>query len=111
MKGKVLLSAALCFAAASGTASAQSALPDPARTPGAVNPAVTQANINDTICVPGWTATVRPPESYTERLKRRQIAEYGYADRRLGVSIGTQTGPRIGIQTGPLCDAGGGLSR
>lgn len=84
MKGKVLLSAALYFAAASGMASAQSALPDPARTPGAVNPAVIQANINDTICVPGWTATVRPPESYTERLKRRQIAEYGYADQRLG---------------------------
>ena len=57
--------------------------PDPARTPGAVNPAVTQATIGRTICVAGWTATVRPPASYTTALKRRQIAEYGYADTRL----------------------------
>jgi hypothetical protein len=42
--------------------------------PGAVNPAVTQANIGSTICAPGWTATVRPPAAYTRALKRRQIA-------------------------------------
>ena len=40
----------------------------------AVNPAVAQATIGQTICVSGWTATVRPPESYTENLKRQQIA-------------------------------------
>jgi hypothetical protein len=45
---------------------------------------VTQANIDATICVCGWTRTVRPPETYTRALKRRQIREYGYADRRLG---------------------------
>lgn len=59
-------------------------LPDPSLTPGALNPAVTQENIGETICVRGWTRTVRPPAGYTEALKRRQIAEYGYADRRLG---------------------------
>lgn len=58
-------------------------LPDPALTPGALNPAVTQADIRQTICVRGWTRTVRPPEWYTERLKRRQIREYGYPDRWL----------------------------
>jgi len=42
--------------------------------PGALNPSVTQANIYQTICVHGWTATVRPPEAYTEQLKREQIA-------------------------------------
>src|SRR6516164_2810586 len=42
---------------------------------GALNPAVTQANINQTICRTGWTRTVRPPSSYTNDLKRRQIAE------------------------------------
>lgn len=26
-----------------------------------------------TICVPGWTATIRPPLSYTEALKRSQL--------------------------------------
>lgn len=41
--------------------------------PGAINPAVTQATIYSTICVRGWTRTVRPPVSYTERLKREQI--------------------------------------
>ncbi|MGW4529241.1 hypothetical protein [Amycolatopsis sp. NPDC004378] len=35
-------------------------LPDPACTPGALNPDVTQASIGSTICVSGWTATIRP---------------------------------------------------
>ena len=39
-----------------------------------LNPAVTQSTIDQTICVSGWTATVRPPESNTESLKRKQIA-------------------------------------
>lgn len=46
-------------------------------TPGALNPAVTQATIHATICVKGWTATIRPPASYTTELKHRQMAEYG----------------------------------
>ena len=53
------------------------ALPDPARTPGATNPQVTQANIATTICARGWTSTVRPPESYIDPLKHAQMAEYG----------------------------------
>ncbi|GAB7186520.1 hypothetical protein ATKI12_6351 [Kitasatospora sp. Ki12] len=55
-------------------------LPDPSCTPGAYNPDVTQDTIGQTICVSGWTATVRPPTSYTNPLKVRQIAQYGYAD-------------------------------
>ncbi|MFI6155505.1 hypothetical protein ACIBCA_22790 [Kitasatospora sp. NPDC051170] len=55
-------------------------LPDARCTPGAYNPDVTQATIGKTICVSGWTATVRPPVSYTNKLKAQQIAEYGYAD-------------------------------
>ncbi|MER7669582.1 hypothetical protein ABTY61_14080 [Kitasatospora sp. NPDC096128] len=55
-------------------------LPDPSCTPGAYNPAVTQATIGQTICVSGWTATVRPPVSYTNALKTQQIAQYGYSD-------------------------------
>jgi hypothetical protein len=55
-------------------------LPDPACTPGAANPAVTQANVHQTICVKGWTATVRPPVSYTAPLKVRSIRAYGYVD-------------------------------
>ena len=44
-------------------------LPDSRCTPGAIDPAVTQANIAVTICHSGYTATVRPPESQTERFK------------------------------------------
>lgn len=59
------------------------ALPDPRLTPGVSDPHITQANIHRTICIPGYSKSVRPPESYTEPLKRKLIAEYGYTDRRL----------------------------
>jgi hypothetical protein len=47
----------------------------------ALNPAVTQATIAVTICASGWTATVRPPSSYTSSLKVEQLAAFGYADQ------------------------------
>jgi hypothetical protein len=47
------------------------------RTPGVLNPAVTQATIGSTICVHGWTSTVRPPVSYTNHLKEVQLGQYG----------------------------------
>ena len=50
---------------------------DPARTPGALNPAVTQATVGETICVSGWTRTIRPSVDYTGALKLRQMREYG----------------------------------
>jgi len=55
-------------------------LPDPVMTPGATNPDVTQANIASTVCVKGYTKTIRPPASYTNSLKKKQIRQYGYAD-------------------------------
>ena len=55
-------------------------LPDPRLTPGAINPDVTQGNIQETVCIKGWTKTVRPPANFTNRLKKLQIAQYGYAD-------------------------------
>ena len=48
-----------------------------ALTPGVLNPDVTQETIRSTICVPGWTRTIRPPSSYTSRLKEEQMAAYG----------------------------------
>jgi len=51
--------------------------PDVHCTPGALNPAVTQATIRSTICRSGWTATVRPPESITEPEKFESMAAYG----------------------------------
>lgn len=49
-------------------------LPLSAVTPGATNPAVTQANIQQTICKANYTATIRPPASYTTKLKISQLA-------------------------------------
>jgi hypothetical protein len=69
------------YAAQSATCSqAYLPLPDPSCTPGAYNPDVTQSTIDSTICVSGWTATVRPSTSYTNALKIKQIAQYGYSD-------------------------------
>lgn len=59
------------------------ARPNPRITPGALNPAVDQANIGATICVRGYSKSIRPPEEYTERLKHRGICQYGYSDQRV----------------------------
>jgi hypothetical protein len=53
------------------------ALPDPRCTPGATDPSVTQANIHSTICVAGYSASVRPPVSVTEPIKRSELRAYG----------------------------------
>jgi hypothetical protein len=55
-------------------------LPDPNCTPGAVDPAVTQDNIDSTICVSGYTKTVRPPVSVTEPQKLESMKLYGFND-------------------------------
>jgi hypothetical protein len=73
----------LQFAVLAITLTAQSwasDLPDFNITPGAVDPFITQENIQSTICIKGYTKNVRPPASYTNKLKKRQIREYGYAD-------------------------------
>ena len=51
-------------------------LPDGACTPGAVDTAVTQANIAQTICRSGYTATVRPPEAATSKFKNTSYPAY-----------------------------------
>jgi hypothetical protein len=56
---------------------AHAILADPVRTPGVLNPDVTQRNIRSTICRRGWTTTIRPPSSYTDDLKRKQMRQYG----------------------------------
>jgi len=45
-------------------------------TPGVLNPDVTQETIAATICTHGWTKSVRPPTSYTNDLKLRQMRVY-----------------------------------
>lgn len=53
--------------------------PDHRCTPGAVDPAVTQATITSTICKAGYTATVRPPVAETNRFKAESYTAYGIA--------------------------------
>lgn len=48
-------------------------------TPGVINKAVTQDNINSNICKVGWTATIRPTVTYTNKLKDDQL-KTTYAD-------------------------------
>ena len=42
-------------------------------TPGMLNTTVTQANIATTVCKSGWTATIRPTVTYTNKLKDTQL--------------------------------------
>jgi hypothetical protein len=73
----LLLVAAVVVVFAHGHAhGAHRVLADPVRTPGVLNPDVTQADIRATICKRGWTETIRPPTSYTDELKRKQMRQY-----------------------------------
>ena len=74
--GLLLVAAVVLVFARPHTREAQAILADPVRTPGVLNPQVTQANIRSTICRTGWTATIRPPTSYTNDLKRKQMRQY-----------------------------------
>jgi hypothetical protein len=71
-------------------------LADPLRTPGVLNSDVTQANIGRTICVAGWTRTVRPPVEYTNALKVKQMRAY----RELGSPSDYQEDHLISLELG-----------
>jgi hypothetical protein len=60
-------------------------LPDRSCTPGAIDPAITQATIGSTICRPGYTDSVRPPESQTEAFKWN-VAEPAYGQHDVPAS-------------------------
>jgi hypothetical protein len=69
--------------AGASTCISRGGLPDRHCTPGALDRGVTQRNIKRTICNPGYSQTVRPPTSYTNRLKVAGIGEYGFRDTDL----------------------------
>jgi len=67
--------------------------PDPAHTPGATNPDITDANKNQTVCNKDWsgtnkythkpekgTAILRPPTSITDPIKVQTMKDYGHTD-------------------------------
>lgn len=81
-------------------------LPDPSCTPGATNPAVTQANIGTTICASGWSTKERAkylPESLSAKYKRQVEAAYGVpvvaddeGDHLIPIEVGGLPGPVTG---------------
>jgi hypothetical protein len=73
----ILVVAVVAFSSLRAHHGTHSILADRARTPGVLNPDVTQANIRSTICRSGWTATIRPPVGYTNALKAKQMRVYG----------------------------------
>jgi hypothetical protein len=66
------------------------------RTPGVLNPDVRQDTIGETICVSGWTRTIRPPTDYTSALKVEQMREYGL----VGSPSGYQEDHLISLELG-----------
>jgi hypothetical protein len=74
----------------------RAAILPPRETPGAVDPAITQGNIDTTICVPGYAQAARPSYAVTGPLKRRlmqmqhpgeSLADYEL-DHLIPISIG-----------------------
>jgi hypothetical protein len=85
-------------------------LPDLSCTPGAIDPAVTQANIATTICRSGYTSSVRPPEQQTERFKWN-VAEPAYGqhnvsgelDHDVPLELGGDNDARnLWVEAGPI---------
>jgi hypothetical protein len=58
-------------------------LPDPVKTPGAVNPDLSLKQFRKLCHKHEWTTAFRPPEEYTYELKKRQLQEGygGYGDK------------------------------
>jgi len=65
--------------APAGSCHSRGGLPDPVSTPGESDGRVSQDTIHTTICVPGWSATARPPVGVTEPIKKERVRAYGVA--------------------------------
>ena len=58
-------------------ASTSAALAGPRHLDLPVDPNVTQETIYSTICVSGYSRTVRPPQAYTQQIKQMRLREAG----------------------------------
>src|SRR5262249_52310431 len=74
--GLALVAAVVVYFGHWHSSAANAILADPVRTPGVLNPNVTQANIRSTICRHGWTATIPPPVPYTKAPQRKPMRQY-----------------------------------
>ena len=68
-------------------------LPDPAIAPGVINPAVSNTTFRRTICLSGWTKTVRPRLKWSNELKATLVPpglqmSDGELDHRLSIEDG-----------------------
>ncbi len=79
-----------------------------------LNSAVTQETIYKTICVPGWTSTVRPSVSYTNRVKRDKLFAIGRKatdmkfyelDHKIPLALGGATRDKENLQIQPWPEA------
>ena len=80
-----------------------------------INPAVTQATIDQTICVPGWTKTVRPSARYAARIKIKVIRELELPeellnafelDHRIPLALGGAPSTPTNLELQPWDEAG-----
>lgn len=69
----VLLTGILSIGASAYAANPDWVVQNKKITPGALNKDVTQENIATTVCKSGWTATIRPTTTYTNKLKDTQL--------------------------------------
>ncbi len=101
----LIFATAIMFSSAAFACSSVDGLPDKACTPGSTDPRVTQENIHQTICVPGYSAKVRPPVEVTNPMKRQVMQEYGLAgqdarlyegDHEVSIELAGCPGPGIG---------------
>ncbi len=74
--GLAVLVAATALPRCSGPAKPPAVRASWTLTPGVLNLAVTQRSLAQTVCKRGWTRTIRPPVSYTNALKLRQLRQY-----------------------------------
>jgi hypothetical protein len=107
---RTLVAAAAVVVALAGPAWGQTlpSRPDPARTPGVVNPAISGDTMADTICNPHWsTKSIRPPSSYTTKLKRRQMRDLGYTVANPLPRIPTKNGQSTRLDLSKCIDRSG----
>ena len=81
-----------------------------------INPAVTPENIGKTICVAGWTDTIRPPVAYTNRIKLAKMRAAGIPakearlfalDHIIPLALGGAAGDPNNLQVQPIAEARG----
>lgn len=80
-----------------------------------VNPGVTQGTIQDTICVRGWTKTIRPPYGVSNAIKIEKLRAIGLTecdksryqlDHRIPLALGGAPADPRNFQLEPWADAG-----